>query len=165
MTVDRTNGLESGRRSWMEESAPAGASRTRLAQYRVRGRGCGLRIGGPSGVALPHIYQKGCRSLRRRTEHVLRILKGFNGSRSEATCRAANHTPDSDQAAPVDGLKGWLRPMLHFEQPFHSASSGCASLRCNRRPSPDHRASCCFPNPRLPPFSWLRRWWPLSRQI
>ena len=165
MMVDRTNGLEFGLRSRVEESVPAGTSRERLGQYRVREQGCGLRIDGPSGAALPHMYQKGCRSLSHRAEHILRVFKGLTLSSSKATYTAANHTPDSDQAAPVDGPKGWLRPMSHFAQPFHSASSGCASRRCNRRPSADHRASCCFPNPRLPPLSWLRRWWPLLRQI
>ena len=104
--MDRTNGLEFGRRSWVVESVPAGTTRERLGQYRVRGRGYGLRIDGPRGAALPHRYQKGCRSLSRRTEHVLRILKGFNGGRSEATYTAPNGTPNSDQAGPVDGLKG-----------------------------------------------------------
>ena len=126
MTVDRTNGLEFGLRPWVEESVPAGTSRERLGQYRVRERGCGLRIDGPSGADLPNMYQKGCRSLSCRAEHILRVFKGLTLSSSKATHTAANHTPDSDQAAPVDGLKGWLRPMSHFAQPFHSVPSGCA---------------------------------------
>ena len=106
MTVDRTNGLEFGLRPRVEESAPAGTSRERLGQYRVHGRGCGLRIDGPSGADLPNMYQKGCRSLSCRAEHIQHVLAGLTLSSSKATHTAANHTSDSDQAAPVDGLKG-----------------------------------------------------------
>ena len=93
--MDRTNGLEFGRRSWVVESVPAGTTRTPLGQYRVRGRGYGLRIDGPRGAALPHRYQKGCRSLSRRAGHMLRVLKGLTLSSSKATYTVPNGTPNS----------------------------------------------------------------------
>jgi hypothetical protein len=82
----------------------AGHSRKRLGQYRVRWRGCELRIGGPGDVGLPHTYQKGCRSLSRRTGCEPRVLEGLNGGSSKATCTAPNGAATSDQIALTDGL-------------------------------------------------------------
>ena len=75
---------------------PAGTSRAGRAQNRVRGRGCGLRIDGPSGAALPHRYRKGCCSLSRRTERIPRVLKELTLRSSRATYAAPDGTLDPD---------------------------------------------------------------------
>ena len=75
-----------------------------LGQYRVRWRGCDLRIGGPGGVGLLHTYQKGCRSLSRQTGCELDRRKSRRWWHSWASGVAPNDTPGSDKAAPVNDL-------------------------------------------------------------
>ena len=106
MAVDRPDALELERSLSVEVGSQRGALPRGYQPQQGSPERSSTPFDTPSGRALPLMYLKGCRSLRYRTGHGVRLLIPLSGGSRLATSTAPNRTSASSQMARVDGLYG-----------------------------------------------------------